>query len=151
MSFMSELLDRCENSDDADKREIAVYVRKLDGMRDRLEKQLWQAKNETMRVQNTMAAMKVKINELKARLKEEDAYLHAADDEINELHERYCWRSTIPALSLKDAVFIAYVGKTPHVCVYDSKDGNWYDVDGDAFAERVDFWRVLDEPEEESK
>ena len=92
MSFMSELLSRCENSDDADKRELVVYVNKLDAIRDSLERQLWMSKNETMRAQNTMAAMKVKLNELKARIKEEDADLQAADDEIDELHEKYRWR-----------------------------------------------------------
>ena len=92
MSFMSELLSRCENSADADKRELVVYVNKLDAIRDSLERQLWMSKNETRRAQNTMAAMKVKLNQLKARIKEEDADLQAADDEIDELHERYRWR-----------------------------------------------------------
>lgn len=92
MSFMSELLSRCENSDDADKRELVVYVNKLDAIRDSLERQLWMSKNETTRAQNRSAALCVKLNELKARIKEEDADLQAADDEIDELHEKYRWR-----------------------------------------------------------
>ena len=129
MSFMSELLDRCENSADADKRELVVYVHKLDKIRDSLEKQLFQAKNETMAAQNRSAALSVELNELK---------------------ERYWWR-TSPELPPENTVCVAYVGKTPHVCVYDNEAEVWFGLDGDEIAENVDYWRTLDSPEEESK
>ena len=55
MTFMSELLSRCENSDDADKRELAVYVRKLEGIRDDLEYLLFDAGDETAAAQSRSA------------------------------------------------------------------------------------------------
>ena len=142
MSFMSELLSRCENSDDADKRELVVYVNKLDAIRDSLERQLWMSKNETRRAQNTMAAMKVKLNQLKARIKEEDADLQAADDEIDELHERYRWRkqSEEPA---PDGYVLATNGETFAVLLGTLIAGLGPD--------NPYFWRPLDLPEEESK
>jgi len=144
MSFMSELLSRCENSDDADKRELVVYVNKLDAIRDSLEKQLWLSKNETMRAQNTLAAMKVKLNELKARIKEEDADLQAADDEIDELHEKYRWRKQEeePA-PLKQRVLTALYANERWMF----KDSRYSDYG----IEDWDYWRPIDTPEGEVK
>lgn len=148
MSFMSELLDRCENSDDADKRELAVYVNKLDAIRDSLEKQLWLSKDETTRAQNTEAAMKVKLNELKARIKEEDAELHAADDEIDELHEKYRWRKQeeepAPDGLLVEEISPEMVG---------AYGGRINIVVSDLCRSLCSnsFWRPLDLPEEERK
>ena len=129
MSFMSELLSRCENSDDADKRELAVYVRKLEGIRDDLEYLLFDAGDETAAAQNRSAALCVELNELK---------------------ERYWWR-TSPELPPENTVCVAYIGKTPHVCVYDNETKVWFGLDGDEIAENVDYWRTLDSPEEEVK
>lgn len=138
MSFMSELLDRCENSDDADKRELAVYVNKLDAIRDSLEKQLWLSKDETTRAQNRSAALCVKLNELKARIKEEDAELHAADDEIDELHERYRWhkQSEEPAPS-NELVLMCLKGKSVRV----------WKIEYGVSVEQDAYWRPLDFPE----
>lgn len=165
MSFMSELLSRCENSDDADKKELAVYVNKLDAIRDSLEKQLWLSKNETMRAQNTMAAMKVKLNELKARIGEEDAELHKADDEIDELHEKYRWRK-----QSEEPISTTDTKKKYLIVVHDSSGSyalsGYVEADSEYEGEyifyseslgyvdninEIDFWRPLDLPEEESK
>lgn len=130
MSFMSELLDRCENSDDADKKELAVYVRKLEGMRDVLEEQVFEAQD------TSISALKTTDKCLK---------------ELHELKKRYRWR-TSPELPLSDnTACVAYIGKTPHVCVYDNEAEVWFGLDGDEIAENVDYWRTLDSPEEESK
>ena len=145
MSFMSELLSRCENSDDADKRELVVYVNKLDAIRDSLERQLWMSKNETMRAQNTMAAMKVKLNELKARIKEEDADLQAADDEIDELHEKYRWRKQSEEPAPEGGyVLICNRGCDIHGYTFPriSRSKQTYPAE---------YWRQLDLPEEANK
>lgn len=138
MSFMSELLDRCENSDDADKREIAVYVRKLEGIRDRLEKQLHQARTETTHVTRALN------NCAKAR------------GELAELKERYRWRdaSKEPAPKLADdrTRFVLVHERqyeTMTTAQYFYEDKTWYDFGGESVD--VDYWRPLEFPEEESK
>lgn len=128
MSFMSELLDRCDNSDDADKKELAVYVRKLEGIRDRLEKQLHQARTETTHVTRALN------NCAKAR------------GELAELKDRYRWHSCLE-MPTDNTVCVAYIGKTPHVCVYDNEAEVWFGLDGDEIAENVDYWRPLEFPE----
>jgi len=120
MSFMSELLSRCENSDDADKRELVVYVRKLEGIRDRLEKQLHQARTETTHVTRALN------NCAKAR------------GELAELKDRYRWRkqSEEPA---PDGYVLATNGETFAVLLGTLIAGLGPD--------NPYFWRPLDFPE----
>jgi hypothetical protein len=135
MTFMSELLSRCENSDDADKREIAVYVRKLEGIRDRLEKQLHQARTETTHVTRALN------NCAKAR------------GELAELKERYRWRkqSEEPAPDGTDLeVYIppcqgdGINGFTSTAMLTMFRHGEWKVWPNE-------YWRPLDLPREEIK
>lgn len=71
------------------------------------------------------------------------------ESELAILSNRYHWHTSIE-LPPNEIICIGFIGKTPHVCTYDYKDKNWYDIDGDAFAKSIDYWRVLDLPEENS-